>query len=66
MAVNQNTTTMPGMSTWHMGVLYFLGAIALIALADPAPQITTALVLLIILGVILNNWPVYKSYLGLK
>lgn len=54
------------MSTWHMAVLWFLGAIALIALADPAPNIATAFILLIILGVILNNWPVYKAYLGLK
>ena len=52
--------------SWHVVVLWFLGGIALVALADPAPQIATALVLLLILGTLLNNWPVYKSYLGIK
>jgi hypothetical protein len=53
-------------TTWHTVVLWFLGAVALLALADPAPGIATALVLLIILGTLLNNWSTYKSYLGLK
>jgi hypothetical protein len=53
-------------TTWHKVVLWFLGGVALIALADPAPQIATVLVLLIILGVLLQNWPIYRTYLGLK
>jgi hypothetical protein len=53
-------------TTWHRVVLWFLGGVALIALAEPAPQIATVLVLLIILGVLLQNWPIYKTYLGLK
>lgn len=53
-------------TTWHMVVLWFLGAVALIALADPAPGIATALVLLIILGTLLTNWQTYKTYLGIK
>lgn len=53
-------------TTWHMVILWFLGAVALIALADPAPQIATMLVLLLILGTLLTNWPVYKTYLGIK
>lgn len=61
------TTTVAGTGvSWHIVVLWFLGAVALLALADPAPQIATALVLLIILGVLLNNWNIYKSYLGIK
>ena len=61
------SSTVAGTSTpWHMVVLWFLGAVALIALADPAPGIATALVLLIILGTLLNNWSVYKTYLGIK
>ena len=51
---------------WHQVVLWFLGAVALIALADPAPGIATALVLLIIMGTLLNNWSIYKTYLGIK
>ena len=62
-----DSTTVAGTTTsWHTVVLWFLGAVALLALADPAPQIATVLVLLIILGTLLNNWPIYKTYLGLK
>lgn len=62
-----NTAPVPGTTTpWHMVVLWFLGGVALLALADPAPGIATALVLLIILGTLLNNWSVYKTYLGIK
>ena len=53
-------------SNWHTVVLWVLGAIAMLALADPAPGIATALMLVIILGVLLQNWDVYKAYLGLK
>ena len=61
------TNVVAGTNTpWHQVVLWFLGAVALIALADPAPGIATALVLLIILGTLLNNWPIYKTYLGIK
>ena len=62
-----NTSGAFGTSTpWHVVVLWFLGGVALLALADPAPGIATALVLVIILGVFLNNWSTYKNYLGLK
>jgi hypothetical protein len=72
MAATSTTTTavksvVAGTSTsWHTVVLWFLGAIALLALADPAPQIASALVGLIILGTLLQNWSIYKSYLGIK
>lgn len=66
MATSQASTVAGTGVSWHVVVLWFLGAIALLALADPAPQIATALVLLIILGVLLNNWNVYKSYFGIK
>ena len=62
-----NTATVAGTSvSWHQVVLWFLGAVALLALADPAPGIATALVLLIIMGTLLNNWSIYKAYLGIK
>lgn len=51
--------------SWHVVVLWFLGAVALLALAEPAPTLATGIVVLLILGTLLNNWPVYKSYLGL-
>lgn len=53
-------------SNWHTVVLWFLGAIAMLALADPAPGIATALLIVIIISVLLQNWDVYKTYLGLK
>lgn len=53
-------------SNWHTVVLWILGAIAMLALADPAPGIATALMLVIILGVVIQNWEIYKTYLGLK
>lgn len=62
-----NSATVAGTSvSWHQVVLWFLGAVALLALADPAPGIATALVLLIIMGTLLNNWSIYKTYLGIK
>jgi hypothetical protein len=62
-----NTNPVPGTSvSWHMVVLWFLGAVALIALAGPAPNIATIIVSLILVGVLLTNWPTYKGYLGLK
>jgi hypothetical protein len=66
-AATTNTATVAGTTTtWHTVVLWFLGAVALLALADPAPGIATGLVLLIILGILLNNWSIYKTYLGIK
>lgn len=62
-----NNNVVAGTNTpWHHVVLWFLGGVALIALADPAPGIATALVLLIIMGTLLNNWSIYKTYLGIK
>lgn len=62
----QQTASVAGTSvSWHTVVLWFLGAMALLALASPAPRIATWLVVLIILGLILSNWPTYKTYLGL-
>lgn len=62
-----NQSTVAGTSTsWHQVVLWFLGAIALLALAAPAPNIATMIVVLLLVAVLLTNWTVYKSYLGLK
>jgi hypothetical protein len=52
--------------SWHLVVLWFLGGVALIALAEPAPTISTGIVLLLIAGLLLNNWSTYKSALGLS
>ncbi len=51
--------------TGHSIILWFLGAVAMLALADKAGKMAIALMLVIILLVLLRNWPVYKSYLGL-
>lgn len=56
---------LPGNTSWHVIVLWFLGAMALIALADPAPNIATLIVVLIILETLLKNWNTYASYLGI-
>lgn len=52
-------------SSWHTVVLWFLGAMALLALASPAPNIATMIVVLLIVAALLQNWGVYGSYLGL-
>jgi hypothetical protein len=60
------SSVVAGTSTsWHMVVLWFLGAMALLALASPAPNVATMIVVLLIVGTLLTNWPTYKSYLGL-
>jgi hypothetical protein len=67
MATSQVTSVVAGTTTsWHTVVLWFLGGVALLALADPAPKIATGLVLLLILGILLTNWPTYAAYLGLS
>ena len=54
-------------TSWHQVVLWFLGAVALLALAEPAPNIATMIVLLIIAGQLLAHWDdTYKGYLGIK
>jgi hypothetical protein len=53
--------------TWHTAVLWFLGAMALIALASPAPGIATLIVLILIAGLLLAHWSdTYAPFLGLK
>lgn len=51
-------------TSWHQVVLWFLGGVALLALADPAPTLATGLVVVLILGTLLNNWQLYVSYFG--
>lgn len=66
-AQSNANASVPGTSTsWHTVVLWFLGAMALLALASPAPNIATLIVVLLIAGTLLNNWSTYASYLGLK
>lgn len=50
---------------WHKALLWFLGGVLLIALAGPAPNISTMLLLIIIVGVLLGNWNSYAKFLGL-
>lgn len=67
MATTTKSAPVAGTTTsWHQVVLWFLGAIALLALAGPAPNIATMIVVLLIVAVLLTNWSVYKSYIGLK
>lgn len=46
-------------------LLWALGALALIALAKPAPNVATMLVVVLIAGLVLANWQKYASYLAL-
>ncbi len=41
---------------WHKTLLWFLGAVALIAVAGPAPNIATMIVVILIVGVLLGHW----------
>jgi hypothetical protein len=70
MATTTTQTTGPAVAgtttSWHQVVLWFLGAIALLALAAPAPNIATMIVVLLIVAVLLTNWTVYKNYIGIK
>ena len=50
---------------WHKALLWFLGGVALIALAGPAPRIATMLLLILIFGVMLRHWSDYATFLGL-
>lgn len=61
-----STSMIPGTQVaWHTAILWILGGIALLALAEPAPRIAIMLLFIIILLVLLNNWTVYKTYLGM-
>jgi hypothetical protein len=47
-------------------LLWFLGAVLLIAIAGPAPNISTLLLVIIIVYVLLKNWSVYAQFLNIK
>jgi hypothetical protein len=42
--------------------LYGIAALALIALASPLPDVATLLAVILIVGVVLNNWQDYAPY----
>lgn len=44
-------------------ILWILGALALIALAGPAPNVATLVVVVLIAGILLANWKIYAAYL---
>jgi hypothetical protein len=46
--------------------LWGVASVALIALAAPYPDLATGLVVLLIVGVLLNNWQTYTSLLNAK
>ena len=59
-----NTSPALGTSTpWHTVVLWGLGFILIIALADPMPQAMTWLVLLLVFGTLVKNANTYMGYL---
>lgn len=45
-------------------VYWIVAALALIALADPYPDVATMLAILLIAGVLLTHWKTYVSYIG--
>jgi hypothetical protein len=52
---------------WHTAVLWFLGAMAMLALASPAPNIATLVMIILIVGLLVNHWnDTYAPFLGLK
>jgi hypothetical protein len=53
------------LASWHKAFLWFLGAVLLVALAGPAPNVATMLLLVIIVGTLLGNWQKYAAFLGL-
>lgn len=51
---------------WHTAVLWFVGAMALLALASPAPNIATLIVVILIAGLLLAHWnDTYAPFLNL-
>lgn len=53
------------MSASRQIILWIIGALALIALAGPAPNIATLLIVIIIAGLVLYHWnDTYSKYLG--
>ena len=53
------------MSPARQVILWIVGALALIALAGPAPNIATWLLVIIIVGLVLAHWKdTYAAYLG--
>lgn len=52
------------MSGSRQVILWIIGALALIALAGPAPDIATLLIIIIIVGLVLFHWnDTYSKYL---
>lgn len=51
------------MSTSREVLLWIIGALALLALAGPAPSVATWLLVIIIVGLVLGNWSTYSAYL---
>lgn len=59
-----NTQNTP-FSDWHKALLWFLGAVALLAIAAPAPNVATMLLLIIIVWVVFAHWNDYAMFLGI-
>lgn len=55
------------LTDWHKTLLWFLGALAVVAIAGPAPRLAIMLLAILIVGVLLGHWnDSYKSFFGLK
>jgi hypothetical protein len=64
--MNTQDTTPAFMSDWHKALLWFLGAVALIAVAGPAPRIAIMILLIIMSLIILKYWASdYAKFLGI-
>lgn len=52
---------------WHKTVLWFLGAVTLIAVAGPAPNVATMIVVILIVGLLLAHWnDTYSKFFQMK
>jgi hypothetical protein len=61
------TNSLPSNATeWHKALLWFLGAVVMLAIAGPAPTIATMILVILIVGTVLTNWKDYKMFLGMK
>ena len=49
-------------STGHTVLMWFLGAVLIVALAGPFPTAMKMLLLVLIVLVVLKNWQTYQTY----
>lgn len=59
-----NTSPTP-VTQWHQVLLWFLGAVVILAIAYPAPQTAIMIMLILIVLTLLVNWKTYAGFLGI-